>query len=491
MRSADAKLGLLPLLCLLACAPDPKPAPKPLAEPSHHLGESFPVASAICTLASAESTLTEPRLRPIGRPPEDIGVVEVRLDCRPVTASSLPLRLRWLDDARREHVPSTRTALSEREPDLTVFEVALREAGTSAARRYDAKTGDPRGRRERRKARLLVDDVVIAPWPRHHDAALDDFLDRLARTLASGAPFDTLSDSEEGHAAIRATAELYQRVIAQADQLVVRTLALPMISLALEQGGGAELAQFQFELDLAHGEPRVLRAVGVDGTRNAVQCAEDARNLAARIEPVKPGQTYCNVLGSLVPGSCQDVEPSLLRDALRFGSQCELPPALGLDPHARQAPPDFELRLRRGRTFARLERAPHYAASVMRSGKVVFDGQQRVKALGTHEGRTSPQMLAALADRFARLGWFERQDGQGCRAADDRGDLLELRMNGRTRALRDREGCRGGFTAKELELARNAIERALGIRAWLEDASPDTPQAASPRDTQIWMVAAE
>jgi Domain of unknown function (DUF6438) len=495
----------------------------PSPAPSHYLGEPFSVAGASCSLLSAQPALTEPRLRPIGRPPEDVSVVALELGCRDGGDSSLarprtrfdirqlPVKLRWLDDARVAHPPSTRTALSEREPERVLFEVPAGQAGLCSPRRYDARSGDPRGSRELRHARLHVDVLddkeqvvashVVAPWPRGHDRALDSFLDVLARTLASGAPFDTLSDSEAGHAAIRGAAELYQRVVARADQMVVRELtagstpeqtSAPRLTLALEQGGGSELALFEFELDTSHGEPRVRRALAPESSRSAVQCAEDASSLEARTELVAAPSASCNALGRLLPGSCQDAEPGLLRDALRVGTQCELDRTLGLDPAAHAAPPaDFEVRLRRGRSFARLDRAPHYTVSIARSGRVHFEGQQRVRALGAHEGRTSTQMVAALADRFARMGWFEREDAQPCRASDDRGDQFDVRAWGRTRMLRDREGCRGGFSAAELELTRAAIERAAGVAAWLAEPSPSIPYVASPRATEIWMVAAE
>ncbi|MET0287508.1 MAG: hypothetical protein ABW352_23680, partial [Polyangiales bacterium] len=83
------------------------------------------------------------------------------------------------------------------------------------------------------------------------------------------------------------------------------------------------------------------------------------------------------------------------------------------------------------------------------------------------------------------------EGGETCHASDDRGDQFDVRMGGRTRMLRDRDGCRAGFSARELEQARVAIERAVGVRAWLEDPAANTPRAASPRDTEIWMVAAE
>lgn len=503
MRSADPRVALRSIGCaalLGACsvAPGPAPAPapaieEPLPEPTHFLGESFQLAAAECQLVRAQPALTEPRLRPIGRPPEDIPVVIVELACQPVRAKGLALELRWLDDARREHRPSVRSALSEREPDLTVFEVDRAHAGVATPRRYDARTGDPRGQRERRLARLLVSDderrVVVAPWPRRHDTALDVFLDRLARTLASGAPFDTLSDSEQGHAAIRDAAELYQRAVAESDQLVVAQLDGPRLTLTLERPGGAALTSLQFELTFADGEPRVLRALELEQSRLAVQCLADRAAVGALVEQLRPRPGDCNALGTLLPGSCPENDPELVRDALRVATQCALDPTLGLDTRAPAAPPDFELRLRRTRTFARIEHAPQYGLVVQRNGRVLFDGQQRVKARGAHEGRTSYQMIAALADRFARMGWFEREDGGTCHAADDRGDVLDVRMGGRARALRDRDGCRGGFTARELSLARRAIERAAGVEAWLDPLTPGTPRTT--RDTEIWTVAAE
>ncbi len=488
MRSAELAL----LAALSACAAEVKPVAKPIPEPTHYLGETFQIADAECQLVRALPALTEPRLRPIGRPPEDIAVVAVELACKPVHAKSLPLKLRWIDDFGREYGASTRTALTERTPDASIFEVPRAQSGVSTSRRYDAKTGDPRGQRERRRARLIAEDdehsVVIAPWARRHDANFDAFLDRLARTLAGGAPFDTLSDSEQGHSAIRAAAELYQRVLPRAEQLVVRT-ALPQITLALEQAGGAELTSFQFQLELERAEPRVAGALGLDFSRTAVQCTEDGASVRARVEQLRPRAGDCNALGTLLPGECAEQDATLLRDALRVATLCELDAKLGLDTRAAAAPADFELRLRRTRTFARMERAPHYGLVVQRNGRVLFDGQQRIKAVGAHEGRTSYQMVAALAERFVRMGWFERQSEQACRATDDRGDVIEVRMAGRTRGLRDRDGCRGGFTARELELTRAAIERAVGVEAWLDEPAPSTPRAA--RDSEIWVVAAE
>lgn len=513
MRGAE----LLPLLLAALCACQPPPDRKASARapaveaPTHYLGESFQIAGAHCRLLTAEPALTEPRARPIGRPPEDLSVVALQMRCEDaqgeqVSIDKLPCRLRWLDDSAGEHLRSTRSLLSERDPERIVFEVPSERAGVPRPRRYDAKSGDPLGARERRQARLAIEEpddsarriALIAPWQRLHDGGFDVFLDRLARTLASDAQFDTLSDGERGHAAIRSAAELYQRVVARAERLVVSALDLRdnggTATLTLERGGSGQraLANFVFELQGSR-EPKVVQLLALDETRNAVQCVEQRAQLAAKLESA-PATTAgdCNLLGIVVPARCQDVEPALLRDALRVGTHCMAgDAALGLKLGAGEPAREFELRYRRGRAFASLDRAPRFALSISRNGRVQFEGQQRVSAQGVHEGRTSAQLVAALADLVQRVGWFTRQEANGrvCTANDDRGDSFDVRLDGRERMLRDREGCRGGLSERELAQVRRAIERVAGVAPWVR--VPEPSQPSSRREAEIWMVAVE
>lgn len=523
------------------------PPPAPPA-PTHYLDEWFAVGAARCRLTGAEHALTEPSQPVSGRVAEDLHVVDATFACEDasgatIPVSALPLHMSYSDEQLGTHLPSTRTKLGQslrargagaatrdssslaREsgvrgarsaaraglrvdtpPDHVLFEVPAGQDGLLRARSYDAKSGDPTGARERRAARLLIEPTaavatqatVIAPWPRLHDRALDAFLDRLAHTLAVETPFETLSDSPEGHAAIASATELYQRALSllAPKLLVVRAIesreGQPRLTLRLESGvTGAPVASFEFELVLHDGEPTIVRLLDVEATRNELECALDQRDVRARGERARSdlrGTVYCNALGVSLPGSCAAADQSLLKDALRIGTRCGHDGELGLDVfESDAAPSDFEVRLRRGRAEGALDSAPRYTVTLTRSGQVRFDGQQWAFAQGAHEGRTSTALLSALSGVVHRLGWFDRPapDPSRC-ASDERGDLISVRAGGRERSVRDRAGCRGAFSADELTLVRRAIARVSALEVWTVPAlSPFAP------DAEIWVVAAE
>ena len=385
--------------------------------------------------------------------------------------------------------------------------------GLLRARTYDAKTGEPTGPRERRAARLLVAPAAarprplraaarpaaIAPWPRQHDRALDAFLDRLAHTLATEAPFETLSDSPEGHAAVASATELYQRALTKLAPKLLAVRAIesregqPRLTLRLEAGStSAPVASFEFELVLHDGEPTIVRLLDLAATRSDLECALELRDVRARGERARSEQHRPAPSATRWASPCRAAARPpirrLLRDALRIGTRCGRDGELGLDVHeAAPAPSDFEVRLRRGRAQGALDSAPRYAVTLLRSGLVRFEGQHWVSARGAHEGRTSQALLSALSGLVLRLGWFDRPAHDATRCAnDERGDLISVRAAGRERSVRDREGCRGGFSAEELAVLRRAIERVGAVNVW-------TTPALSPfsRDAEIWVVAAE
>jgi hypothetical protein len=534
MHRGEGKLRALAcvLMGVLGCArSDAAPAPAPRQpETTHYLDEPFALAGATCRLLAAEPALTEPARTDAGRVAEDLHVVDTSFSCEDgkgalVALGKLAGEVRWVDEAAEVHLPSTRTKLGQRLRDHLIFEVPRGLDGLLRTRTYDARTGEPEGTRERRAARLLIvpptataeqsapertsdksslaanggqAPITIAPWPRLHDRALDGFLDRLAHTLATQAPFETLSKSVEGHEAIAAATELYQRALSRLAPklLVVRAIenreGQPRLTLRLESGpGDAPLLSFEFELTLSRGEPAIVRLIDLEASRRDLSCAVDESELSARAERVRSERKaaqFCNALGVLLPGPCAQVDPALLADALRVRTRCGRDGKLDLDVNeALAAPSDFEVKLRRGRSQGSLDSAPRYAVTLARSGQVHFEGQQWVTARGTHEGRTSEALLSALSGLVARLGWFERMPGEGTRCAnDERGDLIGIRAGGRERTLRDREGCRGGFTAQELSVVRRAIERVGAVDVW-------TAPSFSPleRDAEIWVVAAE
>ena len=96
-------------------------------------------------------------------------------------------------------------------------------------------------------------------------------------------------------------------------------------------------------------------------------------------------------------------------------------------------------------------------------------------------------LLSALSGLVLRLGWFDRPAHDVARCPnDERGDSISVRAAGRERSVRDREGCRGSFSAEELAVLRRVIERVGAVNMW-------TTPALSPltRDAEIWVVAAE
>lgn len=548
MRSAERRvssLRLALLLVLLGCGPhEPRRAgaPPSPATPTHYLDEWFELGDASqtrCRLTAAEPALTELATPSEGLVAEDLHVVSASFACESaggaaVSVHDLAARMAWVDEARAPHAHSTRTKLSrvkpgQRAPEQLVFEVPEGREGLLRARTYDAKTGEPAGTRELRGARLRVTraavspasgiassaaasmlgtaakqadaaPLVIAPWPRLHDRALDAFLDRLARTLATDAPFETLSASPEGHAALASASTLYKRVYERFTPKLLAVRAIenlegqPRLTLTLESSAAAApIASFEFELTLHQGEPSIVRQLDLEAAKRALDCAVDKTDFAARAERARAEQksaTFCNALGVLLPLHCGATDPALLADALRIGTRCGNDGELGLDIHeALAAPLDFEVKLRTGRASgSSLDSVPRYAVTIARSGQVRFEGQQWVGARGAHEGRTSDALLSALAGLVARLGWFDRPAAEGarCASSDERGDVLTVRAGGRERSVRDRDGCRGGFSSADLTVLRRAIERVGAVKVW-------TAPSFSPleRDAEIWVVAAE
>jgi hypothetical protein len=189
-----------------------------------------------------------------------------------------------------------------------------------------------------------------------------------------------------------------------------------------------------------------------------------------------------------LPNACHLTPPALLRDALRVRTRCGVSGALDLDvEESEPAPSDFEVKLRRGRSLAPLDAQPRYSVAIARSGVVRFEGQHRVSARGSSEGRTSTAMLAALWGHVSRLGWSARAASESERClGDERGDIITLHANGQARTVRDRAGCRGGFSSEELARLLRAIERVAGVEAWT---APRFPIFS--RDAEVWVVAAE
>ena len=154
--------------------------------------------------------------------------------------------------------------------------------------------------------------IVVAPWPRLHDRALDSFLDRLAHTLATEAPFETLSSTPEGHAAIANASALYRQALSHfaPKLLAVRAIEVregqPRLTLTLESGPHEPpFARFEFELVVHAGELSIVRLLDPAAYRESIECAIETRELAGRAERARAERktdTFCNGLGTVLPG---------------------------------------------------------------------------------------------------------------------------------------------------------------------------------------------
>lgn len=505
------------LLGLVACAltsgcdaPRPaavKAAAAPLP-PSHFVDEWFPLADARCRVHTVERALTEPLRHTPGRVPEDLPVLDLSLACERADGTRVSPRglltqaeVRWLDDRGIAHPLLGDTKLEEQTQDHLAFAVAPEHDGLARPRRYDARDGEPSGPRERGRARLLIERgkerVQVAPFPRARVQGLDAFIDTLARTLAREAPFESLTKTPEGHASLERASELFRhaRDVLSGHTLRVRRIAQQegqeRLTLSLDGGEARSprtLAEFEFELESPpSGSPSVLRWLDPESTRERVECAEQTRELAARAAERRASgsdATRCNALGTLLPSSCEREPASLLGDALRIGTRCGENARLGLDLHDLSAPPpDFLLTLVKGRAPLGKESAPRHTLELRHGGqlRVIYSREH-----GVIEGLTSERLLAALHTRLLRLGWFERSESgrERCNHDDERGDVFRLRAGGRERAVRDREGCRGGFSADELAELRLAIERVGAIAALRDALVPSASEHA-----QVWVVA--
>ena len=490
-------LGYAVAACGRAAPPPPPPARAPA--PTHYLDEWFDVGAARCRIERAERTLLEQHVGE-GQVAEDVLMVDTRWACIDAAqkavdvATLLPKHgpVSWLDDRHATHLRSPRRGARNH----VYFAVPTQHDGLLRPRKFDAGSGAPEGTRELREARItLAGHVVVAPWPRIHDQRLDARIDQLVRTLATDAAVD--APGERDALALASAVYRSARATFAPRRVALRRLETvegqPRLVLGFERSTSEQLLaqrfELAFELAIDADGPRVLRMIDPEGARAQLACAEARRSLAARV--ARPGtDAQCNVVKTLLPGRCDELSPALLAQALEVGTRCGDAGAVGLDPDdvSVVAPRDLEVQLRRGRSLASLDRSPRYQLTLRADGEVHFQGEHWVSRIGPSSGRTSARLLGALYAHVMRLGWFERPEPHTTRRchADEYGDVLRIHADGRERGVRDREGCRQGFSARELESLRLAIERVGGVDAWT---APGVELGR--REDQIWVVAAE
>jgi hypothetical protein len=522
------------LLLLLAGACDARPrqsAPVRPPAPTRrvHLGEWFELSAPgpRCRVTSARHVLAESAARPYrdARVHPDVHALELELACESASGAAL---------ASKEALPLDTTLLlvrghetraprppSARDPrDRLVFE--LPEPGQDylpAPRRYALDDGASVVARERQLASLRIEaralSLEVVLRERLHDAALDRFVDALAFALARDAGLDGLVASPEGSVALRELKRTFDEVRARfrpARMELVQLVPTPrgvriVLNATRPRSRAHSFEVARFALGLVRAADGSYRAESFDNraeARNALECdrLDEALQRELHKEREQAGQERCNALGTLLPGSCKEIEPALLERALALGARCRVPRAVDTaDAPAsepakvstrRALPDDFQVTLRRGRSAGGLDRDPRYVVALFHQGQVVFHGRHWVTSKERSDGRTLPALLADLYVHTERLDWFERRGGhydpEGCMPGDDDGDVITITAAGRQRMVLSRAGCRGPFSEAELTGLRRHIDQVAGISGWTEPERPGVGSSSDPR-VETWALA--
>jgi len=464
--------------------------PTPAHTPDVMLGEPFTIGEARCSVESARTYLTEPKSTATSesaRVAPDVHVLALSLRCRDATGAELPTLkalpkntvILLMSPNGQTKAPSARTWLSEEQPDLLVFEVAPTDENVARLRRYDAQTGQRQTPTDLTFAQLRLEtsrkhvDVLLRPralTPRF-EKALDAFMVALVQAANSDA---MLADAQKAHRTILSYSRARDvRVVPLPSSTDMWTLTL---DYAPATGGALRPALHTLALHMAPSDgTTALRVLSIEGLseieRNA-HCEREREGLRARAAQAyaRGGSAKdCHVLGLLLPGACDEVDPGLLGSALDVLGRCVEPPTLR---STRRVPDDFQLTLRRGRTGSALDRSPRYTLSLFAGGPVVFHGRHWVNQLGRSDGRTAETVLGGLYAHMLALDWFDRKGGEwsqeACATDDDAGNLITLHAADRERMILDRDGCRGPFSEKELDEIRVLVEAAAGLSSFTQ-----------------------
>lgn len=491
---------------LLGCESNDAPRkPTPGNTPDLMLGEPFTIGEARCSVESARTYLTEPRSTAgseNARVAPDVHALALSLRCRDATGADLSTLqalpkdtvILLISQNGQTKAPSARTWLSEEQPELLVFEVAPTNVNIARLRRYDARTGQRQTPTDLTFGQLRLEtsrthiDVLLRPraLTPGFEKALDAFMAALAQNGGTDA---ALADAQKAHHAILSYSRARDvRVVPVPSSSDMWTLTL---DYAPATEGAFRPALHTLALHMAPSDGttalRVLSIEGLAEIERSARCEREREGLRARA-----AQAYargdaakdCHVLGLLLPGACDDVDPGLLGSALDVLARCVEPPSLR---STRRVPDDFQLTLRRGRTGSALDRSPRYTLSLFAGGPVVFHGRHWVNQLGRSDGRTAESVLGGLYAHMLALDWFDRKGGEwsqgACATDDDAGNLITLHAADRERMILDRDGCRGPFSEKELDEIRVLVEAAVGLSSFTEA----RPGYADTR-ARIWTV---
>lgn len=494
-------LGLAWLCLSLACNQENRAQPKP-TQPALMLDESFSVGAAKCRVTGTTEHVTEPKAEADSRRVQpDVHAIAVALSCEDAAGRPLSpeqaIPKDWvilLFSSRGERIaPSTRTYLSDELPGQLIFEITSDDPIVARLRRYDAESGRRTTLKDTAfgKLQLSAEGALreIELRPRALTPKLEDALDRLMEELTS-----RLAGAPQQESARMLHRDVLDRAEVRTFSLVPRfegpssgRLLLGYAEKGTISSGLDELAlRFTYDLGMARiqvtgieNELPIKRALGCE--RDKARLKADAHDAYVRLE----SEVDCHVLGLLLPGPCNDTDPALLSRALDVLARCIEPGTLRTS--GSSLPEDFQLTLRRGRGGSALDRSPRYLVSLFAAGEVVLHGKHWVNHLGRSDGRTSPRVLSALYAHMQKLEWFDRRGGEwsadACATDDEQGQVVTLHGAGRERMILDRDGCRGPFSARELDEIRALVEAAIGIESYTR-ARPEYADTKA----RIWTV---
>lgn len=495
-------LNLLLASTLLACA---EPAPKPIepATPRFMLGEPFAFGVVTCRVDSARPLVTEARNKSgEKRVSPDVHALVLELRCETANATVVPTQralpaetvILLSTPEGKAIAPSTRTWLSEQQPDTLVFEVPAQESFVSPTRRFDAATGQRKTPLHTKVATLLLRTPEQEVKVLLRERSVDDVFERALDAL-----FVSLTQGSAGANALRAAQAMHRAIVEHTGARMIAVDIervednLPRLTLRYDEAADATSSPTLRTLRLALTRGTDAQQLAIESVvdlsilERALRCERERRELRARAAQAyttRSNTADCHVLGLLVPGPCEAADEALVAHALSVLERCVEPEHL----RSKRLPPsDFQLTLRRGRSGSALDRAPRYTLALFAEGQVVFHGRHWVNTLGRNDGRTSPRILGGLYEHMLALDWFERKGGEwskeGCSTDDDDGNVITLHAAGRERMIVDRAGCRGPFSAQELDGIRVLVEAAAGITSFTRERA-----AYADPEARIWTV---
>lgn len=146
------------------------------------------------------------------------------------------------------------------------------------------------------------------------------------------------------------------------------------------------------------------------------------------------------------------------------------PPAAAPEPKAGAAT-GFEISLRRGPCFGR---CPQYSVQIDGAGRVRFEGERHVAAIGEVQGQADPAQLATLIAALRTPGLATLRDiyrpgqkGCGPMATDMPSHQIRWQLDDEVHQISYYQGCSGAPEA--LRRLPAAIDAVAGTQTWIKD----------------------